>query len=302
MAQSTDALDRVDDPTLQIKSHAVPLRLYLRLVTALVSEARVWVGTRESAEYTSDEDLVGLHTSVVEPANVAQLAVSMPNGGGAMASWDVPESPDYHTLALDAESFQSTLGYARMAGQGVDDDGDSVVVRYDDDNGRRLETAITRADQRTQRVTLTNLLNPDAVRQSPDRMALSLPNTGHFESSGALRDAVAELRGTGDHVRVRSDPRATNGFQFGTDAVGDEHLSSDMVRFSTGYEGEADEAVSLVSLDYLADVATAIHEARMDKVAVHWGDEFPLVFEFFDEDYGIRGHYIIAPRIQTDDD
>lgn len=299
-----DPLNRVADPAFTFGVRATPLRLFLRLPDALVDEAKVTVGERESAEWGDDTMVDGLHIRAVDPANVALVDVTLPAKGGGFRAFDVDGAG--YTPCVNLDRLRKNVGYARMAGAGVDDDGDPVSVRYGDDL-RRLETVITRSSQATQRVSVMNLIDPDSVLQEPDIPGLTLRNIGHPESTKAMKDAVGELKSTADHVAVRSDPENPEGFQF--HAEGD--TVTDTVRFLTGYEQDYDGdglkdkfrgQSSLFSMDYLRDIAKALHRAKMDKVTIRWGDEFPAVFQFFNEDYGIRGVFMLAPWIQTDDD
>lgn len=304
----TNVLDRVTDPAFQFNTRATPIRLFFRVVDVLVDEAKVKVGKAPTAEWNKSKELDGIHVSAVDPANVAMVSVTMPKDGGGFDKWDVPlDNQPYHVLGVNNSTMFKNLKYGRMAGKGVDGDGDPIAVRYGDDL-RRLETVITRPNQRSQRVTAWNLIDPDSIRQEPDVPDLSgrLNNVGHFESTRALKDAVGELSSHSDHVRVRADPDADGAFQFHAD--GDGLFRSDFVRFTDGHEvvdGDTDEAraeSSLFSMDYLKDMAKALHAAKMDKVVVRWGDEYPAIFQFFNEDYGIRGVFMLAPRVQTDED
>lgn len=293
-----DPLNRVADPAFKFNVRASPIRLFLRLPDALVDEAKVTVGERESAEWGDDSMVDGLHIRAVDPANVAFVDVTLPAKGGGFGSFDVDGAG--YTLGVNLDRLRKNVGYARMAGSGVDEDGDPVAVRYGDDL-RRLETVITRSSQATQRVSVMNLIDPDSIRQEPDIPGLTLRNVGHPENTKALKDAVGELKDTADHVAVRADPENDDGFQF--HAEGD--TVTDTVRFLNGYEVEDDDArgqSSLFSMDYLRSIVKALHRAKMDKVTVRWGDEYPAVFQFFNEEYGIRGVFMLAPRIQSDDE
>lgn len=304
----TNVLDRVTDPAFQFNTRATPIRLFFRVVDVLVDEAKVKVGTAPTAEWDKSKDVDGVHVKAVDPANVAMVNATMPKQGGGFDKWNVPlDTQPYHVLGVNNATMFKNLKYGRMAGKGVADDGDPIAVRYGDDL-RRLETVITRPNQRSQRVTSWNLIDPDSVRQEPDIPDLSaqLNNVGHFESTRALKDAVGELSSHSDHVRVRADPDADGAFQFHAD--GDGFFRSDFVRFTDGHEvvdGDEDDAraeSSLFSMCYLKDIASALHAAKMDKVVVRWGDEYPAIFQFFNEEYGIRGVFMLAPRIQSEDD
>lgn len=297
-------LDRVTDPAFRIKTTATPIRLFFRLVNACVDEAKITVGERDTAEWNNGEVIDGLHVRAVDPANVFMVNATIPAEAGGFSTWDL--GGETYKIATTVKRLQKTLGYARMAGQGVNDHGDPIAIRYDDDL-RRLETTVTRPNQRTQRVTSWNLLDPDTVRKEPDIPQLELDNVGFFESTRALKDAVGELKSTSDHVSVRSDPDAEDTFQFYTEG---DMVQSDFIRFTDSYQVQTSDdraedvrgQSSLFSMDYLRDIVKALHRAKMDKVNVRWGDEFPAVFRFFNEEYGIRGHFLLAPRIQQEDD
>jgi hypothetical protein len=290
-------LSRVEEPDARLNSTAVPLRLFLRLLTPVDSEARLTVGEAETAEYGSTETVNGIHCTMVDPANVFMVTATLPAESGAFGGFQASGQ----TLGVNLERLQSTLEFGRMAGSGVDDDGDPVELRYDDGH-RRLETVVTRPNQRLQRVTSQSLLDPDSIRQEPDIPSLKLGHRGHPESTRALKDAVAELDHHGTPVTVRSDPDKDAYWRVESD--GDrEIINSDFVRFSGGHESDGGGAAesSMFSPEYLRKITRALHRARVDKVTVHWGDSFPSVWAFQDQDYGIRGMFMVAPRVNEED-
>lgn len=305
-SDDAEELQRISDPTFKFNTTATPIRYFFQLVNALVDEAKLVVGERENPEWNGDGLLDGIHVKAVDPANVAYVSVSMPSEGGGFTGYHVPDAG--HTLGVKVDTMLSNLKFARMVGRGVDDDGDPVTVAYDDEV-RRLETTATRPNQKAQRVTTWNLIDPDSIRSSPDITSFELKNVAHPGSTRALRDAVKQLKGTADHVRVRADPDNDTGFQFGND--GGDLVSSDFVRFTEGYEvrnagGEPEDDIrgqsSLFSVEFLEDIVTVLHKTEMDKVTIFWGNEFPVVFQFLHEDYGIRGLFMLAPRIKDGDD
>lgn len=304
--QDDNPLDRITDPDFQFNTNATPLRLFMRTLDPLVDEAKIRVGKCETAEWGRNAEVDGVHVRAVDPANVAMLDVTMPAEGGGFEKWDLPEAAyPYTTLGVRTGTLHKHLKFARMSGRGVDGDGDPVVVKYDE-HLRRIETAVTRPSQRTQRVTAWNLIDPDSIRQEPDIPDLSdsLNHVGHVESTDALNDAVKGLNRTDDHVAVRQDPENPDAWQFHADGEGP--VSSDFVRFNDGHESDGDAVEggesSLFSMDYLRDFTRALANAKMDKVTIRWGDESPAVFQFMHEDYGIRGIYMLAPRIRSEDD
>lgn len=292
------------DAEFMFGTNAVPIRLFLRSVTPVADEVKLKVGKRETGEYGNDDAIDGLHARAVDPANVGMVDVTLPAEGGGFRTWGVKGTDTIHTLGVNVDGFQKNLRYARMAGQGVEDDGDPVEVRYGDEI-RRLETSILRPNQKTQRVTTWNLIDPDSVRNVPDIPDLQeqLENRGHVPGTRSFKDAINALGNSGDRTTVTTDDNNEDGFMLIT-KTGDpgELVDSDFVRYQEGYEGPASGQSSIFSWDFLRDMAVALHRAKMDKVVLQWGDEFPLAIRFFNEDYGIRGTYLLAPRINKDDD
>lgn len=291
-------LNRVDDPVFHYSAHAVPLRLFYRLPAQLVTEAHLTVGEYQTAEYGNSSIVDGLHIRTVDSANVAKLEVTLPAGGGAFQRWDIPN--DTERLGVNLDRRRSTLNFARMSGSGVPDNGDPVSVKYGDDI-RRLQTTITRSSQSTQRVTTANIPDKDSIRDPTPTPDLDYHNKGHIDDPDALKDAIDQLSTTADHAEITADADNDDGWIFRTE--GDN--VDDTARFLDGYEytgpGTSDLGQSsLFSVEYLTDVATALKRARVDNITVKWGEEWPILFEFFREEFGIRGHFSIAPRVESD--
>jgi hypothetical protein len=293
--EDENPLNRVTDPAFEMNSTAVPLRLFFRAIDPIVDEARVTVGARETAEWDNTDTVDGIHVTAVDPHNVAMVDVSLPAKGGGFGTFDTGEP---HTLGVNVGTMLTTLGFARMSGKGVDDDGDPVAFRYDADL-MRLDTTMTRSSHQTQRVRLLNTLPPDSIREEPDLPALNLPNKGLPDGPRAFKDAVKGLEATSDTVRVRADPNVDHAFQIHSEGEG--AVDGDSVRFLNSYEGNDEQESSSFSTSYLKAIAKGLKTAHVDKIVVRWGDDLPAVFEFYEETYGIRGQYMVSPRVHAED-
>lgn len=134
----------------------------------------------------------------------------------------------------------------------------------------------------------------DTIRAEPDIPDLNLPATVVVEGDDIDR-AVKAADMVSDHITLGVDPDAA---QFYVTAQGD----TDEVRLDLDRDElvdmVADEADSLYSPEYLADMYTAIPKGA--EVTLELGESFPLLlaYEFDDGD----GHItqMLAPRIATE--
>lgn len=309
-----DDTQRVTDPATKMLTRGTPFRCFLRLITAIVDEGKL----------RADAD--GLHVTAVDPANVAMVDVHWNPAG--LQAWD---NDGEHVMGVNFAALKKKAQFARMTGG---EDGDPMAVRYDNAT-RKLELDVVRPDQGVQRVTSLYLIDPDSVRQEPDIPDLedSLTNRGQPKTTKAFRDGVVELKKDSDHARVRADPDNPTAFQLASD--GDEQtVAGDFFRFTDSwdvvvpdhydtddgnltwtndkgnilsqsrdeYADEERGKSSLFSIDYLKDIGKAIHDAKMDRVVLRWGEEFPVMIHFHNDDWGISGKFMLAPRIQSEGD
>ncbi|MFC6793013.1 hypothetical protein ACFQFH_19975 [Halobaculum halobium] len=260
-----------------------PLRSFLRYPAPLVDECVA----------VFDDD--GLQIKAVDAPNVGMVDASFPAEG--FSRYTV--SGDEDQTGVNLKRLRKTLKWARK-GRGSND-GDPVVVDVFD---RRIRVRIVREDTRMTRRSEWFAIDPNNMRPRPSFPGLDLPNRAR-PSIDALGDAVAAIDSRHDYVRVTRDGE-TLVLESRKDADPDDDTTADRVTmlgcaWDTRDDG-AEACSSLFSMDYLADMVDALNAAKADDVTLKWGDEFPTVLQFHNEDWGHEGRFMLAPRIETDED
>jgi hypothetical protein len=59
-------------------------------------------------------------------------------------------------------------------------------------------------------------------------------------------------------------------------------------------------ADSRISTAYLGDIAPTVHLARMEYANVGFGEDYPAVLSFGNDEWGVEGVFMIAPRIEDE--
>jgi len=247
--------------------------------------------------------------TAVDPANVGMVDLSVPE-----EAFDAYEVPEEHVLGLDLSRLETTTGYARKGGNSEENPGDPVRLEQ---VGKRVYVRVEPEDRMTRTGSFMSI-DPDSIRQEPDIPSLVLPWEGDVDAT-QFRDSLREIKKRFDYVRLSPAVEETGNASLSDDPQGylslyamekgerngdryvkeeDEFRTQEKV-----LEGEAGEedAASLFSLDYLKDMADALVKAGFDTVTLRLGDEFPLKMEFKESRWGISGTFMLAPRIQSDE-
>lgn len=217
----------------------------------------------------------GVSVAVVDPANVAMTRLDL--DARAFESYDAAGT----RVGVDLTRLSDAIGYA--------DSGDLVHLDLDTET-RKLTVRLRNIELELA------LIDPDAVRDEPE-----IPDVGEKLTTeatldaAALQEAVDVMSFGGDHVSIRSEKQ--------TPAV---HLESDgdldasdvtFGRDELATFSIAEDASTLVSLDYLDDVTGVIPDGE---VTLHHGGEFPIFVEYAYADEAGQVEAMIAPRIQED--
>lgn len=247
--------------------------------------------------------------TAVDPANVGMVDLHIP-----AEAFDAYEVPSSHVVGLNLDRLDTTTGYARKGGNSSDDPGDPVTLEQ---VGRRIYVRVEPEDRMTRTGSFMSI-DPDSIRQEPEVPSLNLPWEGEVDAS-QFRDALNEIKKRFDHVRLSPAVEESGDATLGEDDGGylsmyamekgekngdryvreeDEFRTQEKVLSGSG---DPDDA-SLYSMDYLADMADALVKAGFETVNLRLGDEFPLKMEFHESRWGISGEFMLAPRIQSDDD
>jgi proliferating cell nuclear antigen len=277
LTPATDA-----DAAVSILTHGDPIRSFTELLSPIADEWRIHF----------DDD--GLSARGVDPANVAMLDVAAPAEG-----FDAFEVRDDHTFGLNLDQFSGAVGWARKRGNG-----DPVAIDVFRDPSR-MRVTVVRDDQQMKRETEWFGIDPDSIRTEPNSPSFNLPLKAR-PGVEPLRDAVKAVKSTAHCAYVTCDGAA---FKVATTEDGttdllqdDRDNVEDAISFPNAVTSEDTDARSSVfSLDYLDDITKGLKKSKADRVTVRWGQEFPTRLKFEHDDWGFEGHFMLAPRIQSED-
>jgi proliferating cell nuclear antigen len=240
--------------------------------------AEVHMGSVDGSPFVSEGRLHfnddGIHTSVVDPANVGMHYVDL--DAGAFESY---ESPGAATVGVSFTRLAEVIGW-------VDSDD---LVHFDlNMEARKLELDLGPASQ------TMRLIDPDSIRNEPDDPDIDLPNTVTL-SGEQIDDVVTVADLNSDHVDFRGHVNAET-VEFAA--------QGDVDKGSVTYDADdaadidiAEETESLFSLDYLAGMTDAVPDDAT--VMFRFGDEFPTKFSWATCDGHLSVKSMLAPRIQS---
>lgn len=260
---------------VDIKTDGHVFRPWFNTVAALVGECKLH----------ADGD--GLHVRAVDPANVGYVDTRI--YPGAFENYDLEADEEYRT-GVNAGRFASALEIAR---KGATTAG-PLSIRFDGERRVSVETEREYASTTVERGRSLNLIDPASVREEPDLVDLDMTVRGEIDTL-PFRDVINSMA---EHASFAPD---------GTDLLVSEDTGTEAsaARFRdvlSETPGEADQTV--LSLDYLKDMANAIRAAKVDTVEVLFAPESPmrLRFERTDDDGTVLydGSYLLAPRISSD--
>lgn len=281
--------DLWDEPDVKVITTARQTRAWHELVSGLVDEARV-----HFTEY-------GVETAVVDPANVGMLILDWHRDG--FKQWDHPGGKI--TTGLNVNLFGDIAEFGRKP----QDDPQKLFVKTDPET--RIGMRSTRPDEKVTRRTSWFGIDPDSLRMGPDPPSVeSSFGWKGWVDPGVFNDVIQEIGKTDDHIyisgdadhgtlelRGKNEEGQTDLFQI-TNAASCQPWDADREdEVDDSWVGEHADDSSTYSLDYVRDMAEAMKRAKMDRVVLGWGDEFPLYMKFSHDEWGIQGTFMLAPRI-----
>jgi len=286
----TDGNDLWTDPDVKAITTAKPARAFETLTGALVDEARV-----HFTEY-------GVELKCVDPANVGMLDLDWHRDG--FKSWNHPGGDVGTGVNLDHSG--DIAGFGRLP----QDDPTQMYITEGDKT--QLGMRVTRPDEKVQRSSRWFGIDPDSLRMEPDLPDNVLESYGWKATlePKPLRDALVALDGVTDHVRFRGKDETfiiegqteegEDTFRFPNSARCQPWDADAEEDVPDGWVDDHSDDASLFSLDYLKDMAKALRSAKMDRVTLGWGPEFPTTLKFANDEWGMSGSFMLAPRIQSD--
>jgi len=221
-------------------------------------------------------------------------------------AFDAFEIDESFTFGLNTERFRSAVSWARKRG-----DGDPVAIDVFRDPDR-IRVTIVREEKQMKREIEWFGTDPNDIRDEPEMPNLNLPLKAQ-PGVEALRDAVDAVESTANHAYFTCDGTtfkvattetgSSDLLAAGNDPDEDESAVEDAISFPYAVtSNDTDARSSIFSMDYLDDVTKALKDSKADTVTVRWSEEFPTRLKFQHEDWGFQGEYLIAPRIENDEE
>lgn len=229
-----------------------------------------------------------------DPANVALFRFRVPSA--AFDDYEL-DGDGASTVGVNLSSLRSNLRDARLGKRTADPvelciQSSHTRISIEREYG---DTTVTRYDE-------VRNLDADRLRERPDLPDVPFSWAANVDVQ-AFTDTIDHVTAEYDHVDIgeQGGDLVLAGANKGSD---NKITQSSSAEFSNVVEPAADDftegAVSKFSLDYLADIADALSQAKVDELTLRFGEELPLLAEFARTDDGelvYEGEFMQAPRI-----
>jgi len=245
------------------------LQQYVDTFSALVDECK----------FRFDGD--GITTSAVDPANVAAYH-DVNLSAHAFESYDAPGQIAFGVSLNKLDDYLGSANSDDLVNISIDMETRHLVIRY-----REIRHEMA-------------LIDPDSVRNDPDLPDLELPNHVVVPAD-ALEEAAKNIDLVTDHIwfAAEDDPNDPSVRQFVAYGEGDTDNTSvrwdaeDLTRAKLNGDVE-----SCYGLPYVLDLTKAMPSG--EEVTIHFGEEFPTIWEWqtFGGDLTVTS--LLAPRITAD--
>lgn len=218
----------------------------------------------------------GLHTSVVDPANVAYIETTL--APTAFTTFDYGgDEPEVY--GLNASTFSESVGVAGA--------NDTVRIQLDDAHRMSINAGGVGFDRAG--------INPNTIRERPDIPDLDYDVTIERLPVETLQRGVTAADMVSDHTNFVVDADESTAVIRAEGDTDDAEL--DLMRDDAGLKAE-DDADAMMSLDYLKDMVKGL--PGDSTVDLHLKSDFPLRIDFTPDDYAATGSMFLAPRIESD--
>ena len=292
-----------DHATVEIETHGRIARSFIKLCDANVDvdSVRLHVSDDELRAAWVNQANVCMGSARLDLDDSLDSIAGVDGGGGFVAG-------------IQPRVLAERLAFARKTVGG--ELGDPVTLRIEDGPAEdmlrgRTRITIRRTDgpATLTRESAVRNVDPDSLRseQEPD---IELLWTAHIQPQtfATIVNAVDET--DADHVRVRpgellDDKSRALVCEASSETASDEFRVTGAVgrRAGTGTNESDDEtAGSLLSLDYLTEIADALTSAKMDTLTIGFRDQYPIRLRYSRAEWGLSGEFWVAPRIPSDDD
>lgn len=286
------SFDRVDSQAT-IVTQGEPVQSFVDSLSWLVDEAILQF----------DDD--GVNVAAVDPANVCMMDVDWLSEGMVGYTFDADGTVRF---GANMDRLRDALSLARV-GRG-NSKGDPVRIDVVGDGAPHLRVSVLRPDQGVKRTTKFMSIEPDSMRQPPEQPSIAQPYKADPDID-ALKASLRVQKANTDHVRfrIKSNTFYVDAWDKADDVPTDSSDFVDTVEFADtawhadeGVDYDGDGTGSLFSMDYLKDMVDAVDKAKASRLTINFGDGVPVDMGWDVEDWSLRGQFMLAPRISSDDD
>ena len=237
---------------------------WLNAVTAIADECKLDI---------SDD---GLHTSVVDPANVAYVEATL--SPAAFDSYEYGgDDPEVH--GLNVSTFKQSIGVAGSS--------DTVRIQFDDPHDMSINAGGVGFDRAG--------INPDTIRKRPEIPGLEYDTNLERLPAETLQRGVKASDMVSDHTTFVVDADEPSVIMRAEGDTDDAEL--DLLTEDAGIKADTD-ADATMSLDYLKDMVKGL--PGDGTVTLNLKSDFPLRIDFSPDEYHAQGSMFLAPRIDSD--
>lgn len=263
--------------SINFETNGNVFRPWFNTVNTLVNEARLHA------------DANGLHVHAVDPTNVGYVDTHLYADALETYDYDLGDDGEYVT-GVPVDSLASAASVARKGATTAD----PLTISFDGDRQATVETEREYGSTTVERGSSVSLIDPGMVRDRPNAIDIGTTIRGEIDTL-PFRDVLSELE---EHATLAAD---------GDDLLISEELdeTASAARFRDVLsETPGESEGTIYSVDYLADMASAVRASKADAVSFAYAPEYPirLRFERIDDDGTTLydGSYLLAPRISTD--
>ena len=298
-------------PATDADHAAVEIDTYGRIARSFVKLCDAVSGDEDVRLHVSDDEL---RAAWVNQANVCMGSARLNLDDSLDSIAGVDGDGQEFVAGVQPRVLADRLAFARKTVGG--ELGDPLTLRIADGPAEDMLRGRTRITIRrrdgpatlTRESTVRNV-DPDSLRAKQEA-DLELLWSAHIqpETFATIVDAIDET--DADHVRLRpgellDDKSRALVCEASSETASDEFRVTGAVarREGTGTNETDDEtAGSLLSLDYLTEIADALTSAKMDTLTVGFRDQHPIRLRYSRAEWGLSGEFWVAPRISSDDD
>jgi len=298
-------------PVADTDHAAVEIDTYGRIARSFIELCDTVAGDEGVRLHVSDGEL---RAAWVDQANVCMGSARLDLDDSLDSIAGVDGDGEEFIAGIQPRVLADRLAFARKTVGG--ELGDPLTLRIEDGPAEdmlrgRTEVTIRRRDgpATLTRESAVRNVDPDSLRSQPEP-DIELLWSAHIqpETFATIVNAIDDT--DANHVRLRpgeltDDRGRALVCEASSETASDEFRVTGVVgrRAGTGTNENDDEtAGSLLSPDYLTEIADALTSAKMDTLTIGFRDQYPIRLRYSRAEWGLSGEFWVAPRVESDDE